>query len=62
MYKHRIGAIRDIPPCKDCTEKYTACYDKCEKYKAWRAKIELVKKNRKDYEKRMFSDYYDYDA
>lgn len=48
--------IRDEPPCKGCTERFTACSDHCPKdergefgYKAWRAEIDKVKKNRRDY-------------
>ena len=48
--------IRDDPPCKGCTERFTACSDHCPKdkrgefgYKAWRAEIDKVNKNRKAY-------------
>ena len=30
-------------PCKGCTERYSACHDECEKYKAYRA--EQLKSN-----------------
>jgi hypothetical protein len=50
------SGVRDIPPCKDCTEKFLACHDHCPKdirgehgYKAWKAELERVKENRKTY-------------
>lgn len=51
-----MSQIRDAPPCKDCTEKFTACHDRCPKdargefgYMAWKAKIARVKKARREY-------------
>ena len=51
----KIG-IREESPCKDCTERFTACSDRRPKdergefgYKAWKAKIAEVEKNRKAY-------------
>lgn len=48
--------IRDGSPCKDCPERFLACSDHCPKderggfgYKAWKAKLEEVKENRKAY-------------
>lgn len=48
--------IRGESPCKDCTERFTACADHCPKdergeygHKAWKAEIERVNKNRRDY-------------
>jgi hypothetical protein len=33
-----------ICPCKDCQERYEACHDHCERYKAWKApKLEAYK-------------------
>jgi hypothetical protein len=26
-------------PCKGCTERYEACHDHCERYKAWKAPL-----------------------
>ena len=25
-----------VAPCKDCTDRYLACHDYCEKYKEWK--------------------------
>ena len=48
--------IRDVSPCRDCTEKFTACHDHCPKdargefgYMAWKDEIQRVKKARRDY-------------
>lgn len=45
------GAVRGVPPCKDCTERFLACHDRCPKdergefgYKAWKAEGQRVKK------------------
>lgn len=48
--------IRDVSPCRDCSEKFTACHDHCPKdargefgYMAWKAEIQRVKKVRREY-------------
>lgn len=48
--------VREDPPCNGCTERFTACSDRCPKdergefgYKAWKAKIDEVKKARRHY-------------
>ena len=48
--------IRDDSPCKDCTERFTACWDRCPKdergeigHKAWKAEIKRVNKAREEY-------------
>ena len=47
---------RNDSPCIDCKERFTACWDRCPKderdefgYKAWKAKLEAVKENRRAY-------------
>lgn len=54
--KELPGPIRGESPCKGCTERFTACSDHCPKdergeygHKAWKAEIERVNKNRRDY-------------
>lgn len=54
IHQRLSNIIRDVSPCKDCTERFTACWGKCPKdargdvgYKAWRKKIEEVKAERK---------------
>ena len=53
--------IRDTPPCKDCGDRFTACHDKCEKYKAWKSRLDEVNKRRKEYEAKPFVKYNPYD-
>lgn len=36
-----------ICPCKDCTERYEACHDHCDKYKDWKAPIAASYADRK---------------
>ena len=52
------GPIRDANPCNGCTERFIACSDRCPKdergeygRKAYKAEIERVNKNRRDYAK-----------
>ena len=49
-------AIRETSPCKDCTEKFTACHDRCPKdergefgYQAWKTMNEEMKQKKKEY-------------
>ena len=56
--KEMDGPIRDANPCRGCTERFTACSDRCPKdergeygRKAYKAEIERVNKNRRDYVK-----------
>ena len=53
------GPIRGPNPCNGCTERFTACSDRCPKDKrgeygrdAYKAEIERVKKNQRDYTKK----------
>ena len=50
--KMRIdGPIRDIPPCKDCQDRYILCHDKCKRYADWKSEIERVKEEKRKYNK-----------
>ena len=58
------SVIRDISPCAECTEKFTACHDRCPKdlrgdfgYKAWKAKAQQVKDARNAYLDEKARDY-----
>jgi Fe-S-cluster-containing dehydrogenase component len=49
-------SIRDPAPCMGCTERFTACSDRCPKdargeygYEAWRKALKAVEKNRQEY-------------
>ena len=53
------GPIRDDNPCNGCAERFVACSDRCPKdergeygRKAWKAEIERVNKNRREYLKK----------
>lgn len=28
--------VKQLSPCKDCKDRYMACWDGCEKYKEWK--------------------------
>ena len=38
----------DPNPCKDCTERYTACHDHCEKREKWLVQYHGQQKHLKD--------------
>ena len=51
-------SIRDVSPCKDCTEKFLGCHGRCPKdergefgYMAFRAEVARVNAARANYEK-----------
>ena len=52
---------REKPPCKDCTNRHEACWGKCEKYKAWKARLDEVNKRSKEYSQKPFVKYNPYD-
>ena len=52
--------IRDTPPCKDCTDRHTACHDSCGGYKEWKRRLDEVNKRRKEYEAKPFVKYNPY--
>lgn len=52
-------SIRDVSPCKDCTEKFIGCHSRCPKdergelgYEAFRAEVKRVQAARTEYEKK----------
>lgn len=49
------GPIRDENPCYDCKKpmRHSGCHDTCEKHAAWKAKVEIVKANRREYERKL---------
>ena len=62
--KRLTGAVRGVPPCKECTERFRACWDHCPKdergefgYKAWKAEIKRVNKAREEYARRNAKKY-----
>lgn len=54
------GPIRDANPCRNCTERFIACSDRCPKddrgeygRKKWKTEAERVNKNRSQYLQRL---------
>lgn len=50
------AATRECSPCKGCSERFTACHDRCPKdergkfgYKAWKTLNEDMKQKTKEY-------------
>ena len=50
-----LGPTRDENPCYYCKEpvRHTACHDTCKKHATWKAEIERVKANRREYERKL---------
>ena len=36
-------------PCKDCSERYLGCHDRCPKYASFKMKNKEIEKKRKEY-------------
>ena len=53
-------ATREKPPCKNCIERHSACWGGCEKYKAWKSRLDEVNKRRKEYNEKPFVKYNPY--
>lgn len=51
--------IRERKP--ECAERHEACWGMCEKYKAWKARLDEVNKRRKEYSQKPFVKYNPYD-
>ena len=59
---------REMSPCNGCTERFTACHDRCPKdergelgYKAWKSRLDEINKRRKEYEAKPFVQYNPFD-
>ena len=48
---------REKSPCKNCSERHELCWGKCEKYKAWKSKIDDINKRRREYNEKLFAYY-----
>ena len=58
------GAVRGVPPCKGCTERFLACHDHCPKdirgefgYRAWKSEINRINKAREEYARKNAKKY-----
>ena len=51
--KEISGPIRNDNPCLNCKKptRHPGCHDKCQRHKEWKAEIERVNQNRRDYAK-----------
>ncbi len=65
--KRLTGAVRDVPPCKECAERFLACHDRCPKdargefgYNAWKSEAKRVKDEREKYLKENFNSHNTY--
>lgn len=61
------GSIRGVSPCAGCTERFTACWDRCPKdargefgYQAWKAEIKRVNEEREKYKRIESGKHYSY--
>lgn len=61
------NSTRDISPCKDCEEKFSACHDRCPKdkrgdhgYGAYRKEVDRVNAERKKYGNKPYVKDYGY--
>lgn len=47
------GPIRDVNPCYKCQKpmRQPGCHDTCKKHATWKAEIERIKTNRREYER-----------
>ena len=53
-------ATREKPPCKNCIERHSACWGGCEKYKAWKSRLDEINRRRKEYKEEPFARYNPY--
>ena len=51
---------REKSPCKNCIERYEACWGRCEKYKTWKLRLDEVNRQRKEYIEKPFVKYNPY--
>ena len=49
--------IRDKPPCKDCTDRHTACHGSCDRYKEWKLRLDELNKSRREYDRTHYNKY-----
>ena len=56
--ERRLRTYRNVSPCLNCTERFTACHDRCPKdeggefgYMAWKKENEAINGERRKYDK-----------
>ena len=40
---------RELPPCKDCADRYPACHGSCGRYKEWKQRLDELNNARREY-------------
>lgn len=40
--------MNEKSPCRDCTDRHYCCWSDCERYKAMKARIRMIDKNRRE--------------
>ena len=44
-----INPTRELPPCKGCQDRHTACHGSCDRYKEWKQRLDELNKARREY-------------
>lgn len=44
--------VRPDGPCKNCSDRHAACWDSCDKYKAYKAEVERINTARQRYQQK----------
>ena len=52
-----IQSTREVSPCKGCVAKVPACHDRCQKYKEWKKKLDVLNDARKKYDMSRYNRY-----
>ena len=44
-----INPTMELPPCKGCQDRHTACHGSCDRYKEWKQRLDELNKARREY-------------
>lgn len=44
--------MKELSPCANCDERYTACHDQCELYRTWKDKVDAKRSARQEFLKK----------
>lgn len=47
----------NVSPCNGCTDRQTACWDKCAKYAHWKAELKKIKDAEREYNRKRYQDF-----
>ena len=42
-------------PCKECSDRHTACHDHCERYQEFKAELDRVRENEKQFKQNLYA-------